>query len=94
MLLGDTNCDFACKPTEELSDNNAKHLRSIYDLFSFTQLVKEPTRVTLEAATLMDMDHITTTFSNNLLESTGCSRKKVTDLIRTSAKNLARISRK
>ena len=67
ILLGDTNCDFASKSTGQLSDNNAKHLRSIYDLFSFTQLVEEPTRVTLETATLID--HIATTCPNNILES-------------------------
>ena len=67
ILLGDTNCDFASKPTEQLSDINAKHPLGIYDLFSFTQLIEEPTRVTLETATLID--HIATTCPNNVLES-------------------------
>ena len=67
ILLGDTNCDFTSIPKGQLSDNNAKHLRSIYDLFSFTQLIEEPTRVTLGTATLID--HIATTCPNNVLES-------------------------
>ena len=66
ILLGDTNCDFTSIPKGQLSDNNAIHLRSIYDLFSFTQLIEEPTRVTLETATLID--HIATTCPNNVLE--------------------------
>ena len=67
ILLGDTNCDFTSIPKGQLSDNNAKHLRSIYNLFSFTQLIEEPTRVTLGTATLID--HIATTCPNNVLES-------------------------
>ena len=67
ILLGDTNCDFTSIPKGQLSDNNAKHLCSIYDLFSFSQLIEEPTRVTLGTATLID--HIATTCPNNVLES-------------------------
>ena len=67
ILLGDTNCDFTSIPKGQLGNNNAKHLRSIYDLFSFTQLIEEPTRVTLGTATLID--HIATTCPNNALES-------------------------
>ena len=67
ILLGDTNCDFSSKPTGQFSDNNAKSLRSIYDLFSFIQLVEEPTRATLETATLID--HIASTCPNNVVES-------------------------
>ena len=67
ILLADTNCDFTSIPKGQLSDNNAERLRSIYDLFSFTQLIEEPTRVTLGTATLLD--HIATTCPNNVLES-------------------------
>ena len=38
-----------------------------YDLFSFKQLVEEPTRVTLETATIID--HIATTYAVNIVES-------------------------
>ena len=69
ILLGYKNCDFTSIPKEQLSDNNAKHLRSIYDLFSFTQIIEEPTRVTLGTATLID--HIAMTCPNNVLESGG-----------------------
>ena len=55
------------KPTGQLFDNDAKHLCSIYDLLSFTQLIGEPARVTLETTTLID--HIATTCPNNVLES-------------------------
>lgn len=67
ILLGDTNCDFASKSAGQFSDNNARHLHSMYNLFSFTQLIEEPTRVTLETATLID--HIATTCPNNVVES-------------------------
>ena len=67
IFLGDTNCDLTSITQGQLSDNNAKHLRSIYDLFSFTQLIEEPTRVILATATLID--HIATTCPNSVLES-------------------------
>ena len=46
ILLGDTNCDLAKKSADQALDNNAKHISSSYELFSFKQLIKEPTRVT------------------------------------------------
>ena len=67
ILLGDTNCDFAIKAASQTSDTNAKHLRRIYNLLSFTQLIEEPTRVTCETATLID--HIATTCPINVSES-------------------------
>ena len=47
ILLGDTNCDLTRRSSDQLMDN-AKHMADIYELFSFKQLVEEPTRVTLE----------------------------------------------
>ena len=38
-----------------------------YDLFSFKQLIEEPTRLTLETATIID--HIATTYAGNIVES-------------------------
>ena len=42
-------------------------LHELYDLFGMTQLIKEPTRVTLDSSTLID--HIATTDCNNIAES-------------------------
>ena len=46
---------------------NAMHLRIIYNLLSFTQLIEEPTRVTCATATLID--HIATTCPFNISKS-------------------------
>ena len=65
ILLGDTNCDFTGKQNDQLIDNNAKHMANIYDLFSFKQLVEQPTRITLETATIID--HIATTCARDIV---------------------------
>ena len=67
ILLGDTNCDFIGRSSDQLLDNNAKHMAGIYELFSFKQLDGEPTRVTLETATLID--HIATTCARNIVKT-------------------------
>ena len=67
ILLGDTNCDLAKKSTDQPLDNNAKRISSLYELFSFKQLIEEPTRVTLDTATLID--HVATTCPRNILKS-------------------------
>ena len=67
ILLGDTNCDLTRRSSDQLMDNNAKHMADIYELFSFKQLVEEPTRVTLETATLID--HIATTCARNIVKT-------------------------
>ena len=46
ILLGDTNCDFTAKEGIAL-DSNAKHLTNIYKLFTFQQLITEPTLLLL-----------------------------------------------
>ena len=76
ILLGDTNCDFPKEPNDQLTDNNAKHMASIYELFSFRQLVDEPTRVTLETATIID--HLATTCARNII-STGVHEVSLSD---------------
>ena len=63
ILLGDTNCDLAKKPIHKTLDNNAKHISSLYELFSF----KDPTRVTLDTATVID--HVATTCPRNIMKS-------------------------
>ena len=40
---------------------------SLYGLFSFKQLVEEPTRVTLDTATVID--HVATTCPRNIIKS-------------------------
>ena len=67
ILLGDTNCDFAKKSTDQTPDNNTKHISSLYELFSFKQLIEEPTRVTLDTATIID--DIATTSPRNIIKS-------------------------
>ena len=67
VLLGDTNCDFAEKAANRSNDMSAMHIHRIYNLLSFTQLIEEPTRVTCEAATLID--HIAMTYPINISKS-------------------------
>ena len=67
ILLGDTNCDLAKYVPDQPHDNNTKHLSDLYGLFSFRQLIEEPTRVTLTTSTIID--HIATTDSSNILNS-------------------------
>ena len=44
LLIGDTNCDLAKSEADQPRDNNTKHLCDVYELFSFKQLIGEPTR--------------------------------------------------
>ena len=68
MLMGvELRCDFANEVTNQSNYMNAKHLRRIYNLLSFIQLIEEPTSVTCEKATLID--HIATTCPINVSES-------------------------
>ena len=65
ILLGDTNCDLTIKQADQLTDNDTKHVTSLYELFSFNQLIKEPTRVTLDTSSVTD--HIATTCTRKIL---------------------------
>ena len=67
ILLGDTNCDLTPKQAEQPIDNNSKHMLDLYELFSFKQLVEEPTRVTLTTSSIID--HIATTCARNIVKS-------------------------
>ena len=67
ILLGDTNCDLAKKSSDQTLDNNAKHICSLYELVSFKQLIGEPTRATLDTATVID--HVATTCHRNIMKS-------------------------
>ena len=46
-------------------DSNAKHLTNIYELFTFKQLITEPTRVTANSSSIID--HIATTSPRNIV---------------------------
>ena len=79
ILLGDTNCDLFNRVAGLITEGNAKHICNLYELFSFTQLIEELTRVTLSLATIID--HIAATCpkeyyksrgSQNLLERSFC----------------------
>ena len=67
ILLGDTNCDLTPKQDEQPIDNDSKHMLDLYELFSFKQLVEEPTRVTLTTSSIID--HVATTCARNILKS-------------------------
>ena len=43
IVLGDTNCDLTTKQANQPIDNDTGHVTSLYELFSFNQLIKEPT---------------------------------------------------
>ena len=66
ILLGDTNCDLTVKEGITL-DSNAKHLTDIYDLFTYKQLITEPTCVTPNSSSIID--HIATTSPKNIVKS-------------------------
>ena len=53
--------------TTKPADNNAKHISSLYELFSLKQLVEEPTRVTLTTSSLID--HVATTSARFIIEA-------------------------
>ena len=58
-----------CSTNKEqpLDNNNTKHMCNIYELFSFKQLINNPTRVTLSSSTIID--HVATTATNNIVQS-------------------------
>ena len=65
ILLGDTNCDLTTKQADQHIDNDTRHVTSLYEVFSFNQLIKEPTRVTLDTSSIID--HIATTRARNIV---------------------------
>ena len=69
IIQGDTNFDFSSKVADENSSslNNTAHLAEICDLFGLTQMIGEPTRVTLTSSTLID--HIATNKPENVVAS-------------------------
>ncbi len=67
ILLGDTNCDLTPKQNETPIDNDSKHMLDLYELFTFKQLIEEPTRVTLNTSSIID--HVATTCAGNIVSS-------------------------
>ena len=55
-LMGDLNCDMLKK--EKLSNVPTKKLNSLYELYQLSQLIDEPTRITMTTSSLID--HIIT----------------------------------
>ena len=49
---------------------------NVYELFSFKQLINNPTRVTLSSSTIID--HVATTVTNNIVQS-GVFRTSMSD---------------
>ena len=80
IFLGYTNCDmYLLENSPENTTNHvntAVHMASIYDTFGLTQLIKDPTRETLDTATLID--HMTSTYPENIPES-GVLRVAISD---------------
>ena len=67
ILLGDTNCDLTIRAPELPTDNNSKHICSLCELFSFKQLIDEPTRFTPNRSSILD--HIATTSPSNIFQA-------------------------
>ena len=76
ILLGDANCDLTTRPLELSTNNNSKHICSLYQLFSLRQLIEEPTRVTLTRSSTLD--HIATTSPSSIIEA-GVHKRFISD---------------
>ena len=53
IIIRDTNCDFLCD-----NSNDTRNLKRILGIYGFTQVIKDPTRTTLDSKTIID--HIIT----------------------------------
>ena len=67
ILIGDTNCDVSQLALDQPTDNAVQHMPNIYELLSFSQLIKELTQATLNTSTIID--HVATTASRSMLKS-------------------------
>ena len=50
-IIGDLNCNVSAN----VVDNNTHHLLELTELYQYTQLIKEPTRITSSSSTLIDL---------------------------------------
>ena len=62
--MGDINWGLSQEVVRLSSDGNSRHRLNLYQLFSLKHLIKEPTRVTITASTLIDHIAMTCTDSN------------------------------
>ena len=62
-MMGDVNANILSKPL----DNDAKHMKNIYESNNLTQLITEPTRTTDNTKTLID--HAVTNRPSQILDS-------------------------
>ena len=69
ILLGDTSCDLTAEQAWQPIDNDTRHVNCLYGLFSFNQLVREPTRVTVNSSSIID--HVATNCANNIIKPGG-----------------------
>ena len=72
ILLGDTNCDLssALNPLQCLNSDVpscTKYMLDFYNSFGLKQLITEPTRETVDTATIID--HVATSNPSNVVES-------------------------
>ena len=67
ILLGDTYCDLGIKTADQPIENDFRHIYDLNELFSFKQLIQEPTRVIL--TTFLLTDHIAMTCLDNIVSS-------------------------
>ena len=70
LIVGDTNCDLLKVTSTEMDSNlvgNSMHMRNIYSLFGFKQVIKEPTSETLDSSSLID--HVATNLPANIVDS-------------------------
>ena len=65
--MGDTNCDLNAKKSEQPKDNDYTDILHLYGLFSFKQLIAEPSRTSLTTSSITD--HVSTTCARNMINS-------------------------
>ena len=65
VLLVDTNSDFTKTGSNQLIDNNTKHMVYVHGLLNFVQLVDELTRVNIETTAIID--HIIKSCARNIM---------------------------
>ena len=65
VFLDDTNSDFTKTGSNQLIDNNTKHMNYVHGLFDLMQLVDEMTRGNVEATAITD--HIVKRCARNIM---------------------------
>ena len=68
LIVGDTNCDLLSVTSAEMDSNlagNSLHMRNIYNLFGFRQVIKEPAREKLDSSSMID--HVATNTPSDIV---------------------------